>query len=137
MADKITTPIPGLETSWEDYGGEQVEAFLKDQLKALTSQKIGDWHLVNGDDGIATLYGFASIDTKEQWQLYIEAGNAEAAAARVLSSVSFYSQPVQDDYTLAARITKNLDSPMVMGAENLIKFSYNCYYGGDPTDVDT
>lgn len=137
MADKITTPIPGLETSWEDYGGEQVEAFLKDQLKALTGQKIGDWHLVNGDDGIATLYGFASIDTKEQWQQYIEAGNAEAAAALVLSSVSFYSQPVQDDYTLAARITKNLDSPMVMGAENLIKFTYNCYYGGDPTDVDT
>lgn len=137
MADKITTPIPSLETSWEDYGGEQVEAFLKDQLKALTSQKIGDWHLVNGDDGIATLYGFASIDTKEQWQQYIEAGNAEAAAALVLSSVSFYSQPVQDDYTLAARITKNLDSPMVIGAENLIKFTYNCYYGGDPTDVDT
>lgn len=137
MADKITTPIPSLETSWEDYGGEQVEAFLKDQLKALTSQKIGDWHLVNGDDGIATLYGFASIDTKEQWQQYIEAGNTEAAAALVLSSVSFYSQPVQDDYTLATRITKNLDSPMAMGAENLIKFTYNCYYGGDPTDVDT
>ena len=137
MADKITTPIPNIETAWEDYGGEQVEAFLKNQLKELTSQKIGDWHLVNGDDGIATLYGFASIDTKEQWQQYIEAGNAEEAAKLVLSSVSFYSQPVQDDYTLAARITKNLDSPMVMGADNVIKFTYNCYYGGDPTDVDT
>ena len=137
MADKITTPIPDLETNWEDYGGEQVEAFLKDQLKALTGQKIGDWHLVNGDDGIATLYGFASVDEKEQWQQYIEAGNTDEAAKLVLSSVSFYSQPVQDDYTLAARITKNLDSPMVMGAENLIKFTYNCYYGGDPTDVDT
>lgn len=55
MADKITTPIPDLKTSWENYGGEQVEAFLKDQLSSLTAQKIGDWHLVNGDDGIATL----------------------------------------------------------------------------------
>ena len=137
MADKITTPIPDLNTNWEDYGGEQVEAFLKGQLRELTSRKIGDWHLVNGDDGIATLYGFASIDTKEQWQQYVEAGDSEAAAALVLSSVSFYSQPVQDDYTLAARITKNLDSPMIMGTENLLKFSYNCYYGGDPTDVDT
>ena len=137
MADKITTPIPNLETPWEDYGGEQVEAFLKEHIKSLSAEKIGDWHLVSGDDGIATLYGFASIETKEQWQQYIEAGNTEEAAKLVLSSVSFYSQPVQDDYTLAARITKNLDNPMVMGAENLIKFTYNCYYGGDPTDVDT
>ena len=137
MADKITTPIPDLKTPWENYGGEQVEAFLKNQLAGLTDGKIGDWHLVNGDDGIATLYGFASVDTKGQWQQYIEAGDTEAAAKLVLSSVSFYSQPVQDDYTLAARITKNLDSPMVMGAENILKFTYNCYYGGDPTDVDT
>lgn len=137
MADKITTPIPGLEASWENYGGEQVEAFLKSQLTGLTDGKIGDWHLVNGADGIATLYGFASIDTKEKWQQLTEAGNEEDAAKLVLSSVSFYSQPVQDDYTLAARITKNLDSPMVMGAENVLNFSYNCYYGGDPTDTDT
>lgn len=137
MAEKITTPIPDLNTAWEDYGGEQVEAFLKNRLIGLTNRKIGDWHLVNGEDGIATLYGFADVDTKEQWQQYIEAGNTDAAAQLVLSSVSFYSQPVQDDYTLAARITKNLDSPMVMGAENLLKFTYNCYYGGDPTDVDT
>ena len=137
MADKITTPIPDIGTSWEDYGGEQVEAFLKSQLTSLSSGKIGDWHLVNGADGMATLYGFASIDTKEQWQQLIEQGNEEEAAKLVLSSVSFYSQPVQDDYTLAARITKNLDNPMVMGAENLLEFTYNCYYGGDPTDTDT
>ena len=55
MADKITTPIPDIGTSWENYGGEQVEAFLKGQLTALTSSKIGDWHLVNGADGMATL----------------------------------------------------------------------------------
>ncbi len=137
MADKITTPIPDLNTSWEDYGGEQVEALLKGQLTALTAAKIGDWHLVNGADGMATLYGFASVDTKEQWQQLTEDGDTEAAAALVLSSVSFYSQPVQDDYTLAARITKNLDNPMVMGAENVLRFTYNCYYGGDPTDTDT
>ena len=137
MADKITTPIPDIGTSWENYGGEQVEAFLKEQLTALTSRKIGDWHLVNGADGMATLYGFASIDEKEKWQQLIEQGNEEEAAKLVLSSVSFYSQPVQDDYTLAARITKNLDNPMVMGAENLLEFTYNCYYGGDPTDTDT
>lgn len=137
MVEKITTPIPDLNTRWEDYGGEQVEAFLKEQLRQLTAQKIGDWHLVNGDGGMATLYGFASVDAKEQWQQLIETGKTEEAAALVLSSVSFYSQPVQDDYTLAARITQNLVSPMVMGAENVIKFSYNCYYGGDPTDVDT
>ena len=137
MADKITTPIPNLETAWEDYGGEQVEAFLKNQLKELTGQKIGNWHLVNGADGMATLYGFASVDTKEKWQQLIEAGDTEGAAKIVLSSVSFYSQPVQDDYTLAARITKNLDNPMVMGAENVLQFTYNCYYGGDPNDTDT
>lgn len=55
MADKITTPIPDIGTSWENYGGEQVEAFLKDQLTGLTNAKIGDWHLVNGADGMATL----------------------------------------------------------------------------------
>lgn len=137
MAEKITTPIPDIGTSWEDYGGEQVEAFLKQQLSALTSAKIGDWHLVNSADGMATLYGFASVDTKEKWQQLTEAGDTEGAAKLVLSNVSFYSQPVQDDYTLAARITKNLESPMVMGAENVLKFSYNCYYGGDPTDTDT
>ena len=137
MADKITTPIPDIGTSWENYGGEQVEAFLKEQLTGLTNAKIGDWHLVNGAEGMATLYGFASVETKEQWQQLTEGGNDEEAAKLVLSSVSFYSQPVQDDYTLAARITKNLDSPMVMGAENLLQFTYNCYYGGDPTDTDT
>lgn len=94
MADKITTPIPNLETPWEDYGGEQVEAFLKEHIKSLSADKIGDWHLVSGDDGIATLYGFASIETKEQWQQYIEAGNTEEAAKLVLSSVSFYSRAV-------------------------------------------
>lgn len=137
MADKITTPIPNLSEPWENYGGEQVEAFLKAQLANLTAGKIGDWHLVNGDDGIATLYGFASVDTKEQWQQKTEAGDTEGAAKLVLSSVSFYSQPVQDDYTLAARITQNLTTPMVMGAENVLKFTYNSYYGGDPTDLDT
>ena len=50
MADKITTPIPDIGTSWENYGGDQVEAFLKDQLTGLTNAKIGDWHLVNGAD---------------------------------------------------------------------------------------
>ena len=137
MADKITTPIPDIGTSWENYGGDQVEAFLKDQLMGLTNAKIGDWHLVNGADGMATLYGFASVDTKEKWQQLTEAGDTEGAAKLVLSSVSFYSQPVQDDYTLAARITKNLDNPMVMGAENVLQFTYNCYYGGDPNDTDT
>lgn len=137
MADKITTPIPDMGTSWEDYGGQQVEEFLKAQLTGLTATKIGDWHLVNGDDGIATLYGFATVADKDKWQQLVEAGQNEEAAALVLSSVSFYSQPVQDDYTLAARITKNLDNPMVMGAENILEFTYNCYYGGDPTDIDT
>lgn len=35
MAQIIHTPIPDLKTAWENYSGEQVEKFLKEQIAAL------------------------------------------------------------------------------------------------------
>ena len=38
MAQIINTPIPDAKTPWENYSGEQVEKFLKEQLAALGSR---------------------------------------------------------------------------------------------------
>jgi hypothetical protein len=64
MAKVITGDIADLTVSWENYAGESVEKFIKQELGAScgyiyrTSQKEGDYYY---------LYGFHSIDDFNEW----------------------------------------------------------------------
>ena len=64
MATVITTPIPSIETPWENYSGQSVENFIKDQLTDLCGYmyrsrvKEGDFYY---------LYGFHSYDDFVAW----------------------------------------------------------------------
>ena len=54
MAKVINDPIPSIEVNWENYSGQSVENFIKDQLKSKagyfyrTPQKIGDYYYMYG-----------------------------------------------------------------------------------------
>lgn len=118
---------------WEGYKGKRVQEFLKMLLQELSAQKVGWFDLAVATDGQATFRGFATEEDYEEWTK-----DPDNKGDLVIKSVSFYtSGSASADYTLAARITQNLASPMVMGASNVLKFTYNSYYGGDPTDLDT
>ena len=130
---KIDSPITSLDIDWEGYKGKRVQAFLKELLQNLSSQKLGWFDLAVATDGQATLRGFASEADYEEWTK-----DPDNKGSLVLKSVSFYtSGSASADYTLAARITQNLATPMIMGSSNVLKFTYNSYYGGDPSDLDT
>lgn len=128
----IDRPIPGLEAPWENYLGNRVEEFLKKFLQELDSTKHGAWDLKSADDGLTTFRAFANDEAKESWN-----SNPEANSALVLAEVSFYtSGAAAVDYTLTTRITQQ-PADMVKGMSNTVKFTYNSYYGGDPSDLDT
>lgn len=132
-AQDIDKPIPGLSEPWENYLGTRVEAFLKQYLQSLDVSKHGAWSLTADDSGLATLRAFADEATKEAY-------TADPAnnGSLVLAEVSFYTSGAASvDYTLTTRVTQRPTEDMIKGASNPIKFTYNSYYGGDPTDLDT
>ncbi|MCM1219918.1 MAG: DUF1566 domain-containing protein [Lachnospiraceae bacterium] len=130
---KIDTPIESLDISWEGYKGRRVREFLQKLLQELSQKKLGWFDLAVASDGMATMRGFASEEDFEEWSK-----DPDNKGSLVLKEVSFYtSGSASADYTLAARISQNLTTPMVMGASNILKFTYNSYYGGDPSDLDT
>ena len=61
----ITTPIPDLDTSWENYAGSSVEEFIKRELKSgcgyiyRSRSKEGEFYY---------LYGFHSIEDYYDWE---------------------------------------------------------------------
>ena len=129
----IDKEITTLEESWENVKGTQVEAFLKRFLQELSKKKIGDWLLTADESGLATLRAFASTEAKEEYEK-----DPDKNGALVLAQTSFYTSGAASvDYTLTARITENPTTDMVKGASNILKFTYNSYYGGDPSDKDT
>lgn len=76
MAQIIHTPIPDLKTAWENYSGEQVEKFLKEQIAALGDRISGldmakgsYLALLNVDEAsnMASVGIFASSETYSEW----------------------------------------------------------------------
>ena len=132
--------ISGFSEDWSQHSGEEVQEFLERMLQALadrisgvSANKVGEVHMAQGEDGMVTVRYFADADSKEAWE-----ADPTANAAKVLGSMSFrVSEAGTDEYTLATRITKMPTSPAVKGSSNTLKFSYNSYFGGDPTNLDT
>ena len=91
MAQIINTPIPDAKTPWENYSGEQVEKFLKEQLAALGSRidgvdlaKGSYLALLNVDEAssMASVGIFANSSTYSDWSK-----DKEGKADLLLSSV--------------------------------------------------
>lgn len=132
--------ITGYGEDWQTHGGEEVQEFLERMLKETAArieqsaaQKVGDMQLYPGEEGQVAVRFFADADSREAWE-----SDPAKHAGLLLGSLSFrVSDAGGDDYTLAARLTKMPDSPSVKGSANTLTFSYNSYYGGDPTNLDT
>ena len=129
MADKIDKSIESLDTPWEGYVGKQVEAFIK----KMFGLRFGYTFTSSDDTGLTTIRFFAD---EESYTLWSE--DQEAHANLVLSKVEFYSAgSASTDYTLAARITQQPAATVVKGSSNVVKFTYNSYYGSDTSDLDS
>ncbi len=129
----IDRPIPGLDEPWENYIGSRVEEFLKKFLQEMDAMKHGAWSLTSDDSGLATFRAFANDAAKEAY-----GSDPVANSSLVLAEASFYTSGAASvDYTLTTRITRQPDTDMVKGASNIVAFTYNSYYGGDATDLDT
>ena len=91
MAEIINTKIPDMATPWENYSGERVEEFIKEQLAKSQSSlsdgletKAGYIALLSTDKAtnMVTVGIFASEDTYSEWSK-----NQEEKAELLLSSV--------------------------------------------------
>lgn len=129
----IDKPIPDINEPWENYIGDRVEEFIKKFLQELDTAKHGAWSLTSDDSGLATFRAFANDAAKEAYEK-----DPVANSSLVLSSASFYTSGAASvDYTLTTRVTQQPVADMVKGSSNPVKFTYNSYYGGDATDLDT
>ncbi len=129
MAKIIDKEIVDITTSWEDYAGQRVEEFIK----KMFGVKIG-YHNVSSDEtGMTTVRCFADEGSFAKW-----VAAPEANPSLLLSEFAFYSSgSASVDYTLVARITQVPATTTVKGADNLVKFVYNSYYGDDMADLDS
>lgn len=91
MADIINTAIPNMETSWENYSGERVEEFIKEQLTTIQEltgnldiQKGSHLALLGVDEAtnLVTVGIFASSESYAEYQK-----NPEENEELLLSSV--------------------------------------------------
>ena len=128
MAEKIEKDILDISTPWEGYSGEFVEKFIK----KLFGERVGYLDKTSDETGKATVRGFASVDSYNEW-----AADPDNKQSLILTQVEFYEQTGSADYTLAARITQQPASTVVKGASNIVKFTYNSYYGSDSADLDS
>lgn len=128
MAEKNEKGIPDISTPWEGYSGEFVEKFIK----KLFGERVGYLAKTSDETGKATVRGFASVDSFNEW-----AADPDNKQSLILTKVEFYEQTGSADYTLAARITQQPASTVVKGASNIVKFTYNSYYGSDSADLDS
>lgn len=58
-------------------------------------------------------------------------------ASLILKEVSFQGSMPPAEYTLAVTVTQTPVTHQVAGVDNFFRFTYNSYWGGDPTDLDT
>ncbi len=135
----IRKELTSLEEPWcdnvkgESVDIQDVENFLKRFLQEQDTTKHGAWSISADESGLTTLRAFANEASKETY-----AKDPASNGALVLAEVSFYSSGAASvDYTLTTRITQPPVTDMVKGGSNVIKFSYNSYYGDDITDLDT
>lgn len=95
MATVITSPIPNIQTPWENYSGDSVERFIKDTFNDKygwlyrTPQKLSD--------GYYHIYAFASQDTYQEWR---ETGNSEL----IIQNISL---PNPENASYAVELTTN------------------------------
>ena len=133
MAEGIDKEITDLGTSWEGYKGTRVENFIKAQLSEIISGKYGYTDVRLGDNGLTTLRQFGCDEDYYKWS-----ENPEDNASLVLSTVEFYSSGAQTaDYSLLTMVTKQPETNIRKGAENIVKFTYDCYFGSNKDDHDT
>ncbi len=129
MANIIDKEIVDITTSWEDYAGQRVEEFIK----KMFGVKIGYHHISSNESGLTTVRCFADEDSFAKW-----GAAPDANPSLLLSEFSFYSSGATSvDYTLVARITQVPVATTVKGADNVVKFVYNSYYGDDIGDLDS
>lgn len=55
MARVIDSKIPNLDTSWENYTGERVEEFIKQNFKDVDALKFGYLTIEKGVGGLQTM----------------------------------------------------------------------------------
>ena len=112
---------------------ERLLADFKTKIEAHGGNKVGCIEQYPGEDGMIFIRVFADDACKEAWE-----ADPTANAKLLLGQLSFkVSDAGGDEYTLATRITRLPVSPAVKGSANELTFSYNSYYGGDPTNLDT
>lgn len=134
MANIITSKIPNLSTKWENYSGERVEEFIKEQLSSMSSKldgKVAYLYKEQASDGLTTLRFFASEETYQQWY-----GDRVTYEKNVLAETEFYSSKPVSSYILKASIVKYPSTTIVKGAENIVTINYNSYYD-EPSQKDT
>ena len=131
MADIKDIEITTLGEPWENYAGSRIEEFIKKQLSSLQEGKIAYLYKDQAQDGLTTLYFFASEDSYKQW--YADRNKYQD---NVLASESFYSNKPQSTYVLKASIVKYPLTTIVKGTENIVTINYNSYFD-EPTDKDT
>ena len=116
MAKVINDPIPSIEVNWENYSGQSVENFIKDQLKSKagyfyrTPQKIGDYYY---------MYGFYN---QEAWEEWMETADNDLILCRVQ-----FPNLENDTFSATLATTSNTDKLVNLGEGVVITLQYKSY----------
>ena len=116
MAKVINDPIPSIEVNWENYSGQSVETFIKDQLKSKagyfyrTPQKIGDYYY---------MYGFYN---QESWEKWMETADNDLILCRVQ-----FPNLENDTFSATLATTSNTDKLVNLGEGVVITLQYKSY----------
>lgn len=121
MAKVITNPIPDLQTSWENYSGESVENFIKDQLKRSCGYI---WRSPSKEGDYYYLYGFQSVEDFEKWR--------DGEEVEVLFKVQL---PNLENDTFSANLTTNSNTTKLVNLGSGVKV--NLRYTSTSTNPTT
>ena len=121
MAKVITNPIPDLQTSWENYSGESVENFIKDQLKHSCGYV---WRSPSKEGDYYYLYGFQSVEDFEKWR--------DGEEVEVLFKVQL---PNLENDTFSANLTTNSNTTKLVNLGSGVKV--NLRYTSTSTNPTT
>ena len=132
MANIKNTKIPDIKTSWENYSGERVEEFIKEQIANMDTIKFGYLAKEDGDNGLTTLRFFKDEKAYQEWF-----GDKQKFENNILKEFSFYSVKPKGSFTTRVTINRYLSESMSKGSSNIFSLAYNCYWEDDPTNKDT
>ena len=132
MANIKNTKIPDIKTSWENYSGERVEEFIKEQISNMDTIKFGYLAKEDGDNGLTTLRFFKDEKAYQEWF-----GDKQKFENNILKEFSFYSVKPKGSFTTRVTINRYLSESMSKGSSNIFSLAYNCYWEDDPTNKDT